>query len=162
MGSLEGICRGGGWTHRRRRSPCTLVRHRHLLLSTANASSLSSSSPLVHLIRLCPTPPLAHSRRPLSRNHQHHSAVAPSHSSAGCCHRIIASHLPPLSPLAHDVHLIFHKSRHHLSSTTGGPPLASALVASRPSPSPSLIRCHRLSSPPDCQTADIALYCYCG
>ena len=72
-------------------------------MSTANASSLSSSSPLVHLIRLCPTPPLAHSRRPLSRNHQHHSAVAPSHSSAGCC-QTAATESSPL--ICHHCHLL--------------------------------------------------------
>jgi hypothetical protein len=95
-----------------------LVHHRHLLLSAAEASSPSLSSPLVHPIRRHRTP-LVHSRYPLSHSHQCHSTVTLHHSSAGHHHQIITSCQRPPIPLAHDTPLVCHQTPCCLLSATG-------------------------------------------
>lgn len=48
-----------------------------------------------------------------------YSTVKLCHLSAGHCHRIIASHLPPPSPLAHNAPLVCRQSHRPLSSAIG-------------------------------------------
>ena len=95
--------------------------------------------------------PLIRRRCPLSHSHQCHSVIASHDLSAGCCHQIIASYLPPPSPLAHDAPLACCQSHCCLSSTTGGPPLTSVFITSCTPISPSLIHHYRLLAPLVCR-----------
>ena len=78
----------------------------------------------------------------LGQSHHHHSALILRHSSAGHRHRVITSCLPSPSPLVHNAPFVCHQSHHRLSSTKGGPPLASPFIASCPPPLSSHIRQH--------------------